>query len=89
MPKKLFGCVNCFNETIELKLIKMEPSKMNSKNILTTYQCPICGFEEFKIQKKNKTIPFPDEILPAGSARQAHERYIAKRKIYEAINFLP
>ena len=58
---------------------------MNSKNILTTYQCPICGFKEFEIQKKNETIPFPDEILPAGSARQAHERYIAKRKIYEAI----
>jgi len=85
MPKKLFGCVNCFNETIELKLVKMEPSKMDPKNILLTYQCPDCGHEEYKIQKKNETIPFPDEVLPAGDARQARQRYIAKRKIYEAI----
>lgn len=84
MPKRKIGCTECFDETVELKLIKMIPST-KPDYFLTTYQCPICGHKFYDRSDMNESAPIQDEIQPVAEARKAHERYLAKLRIYQEL----
>lgn len=85
MPKRKIGCTECFDETIELKLIKMIPSNSSPNYFLTTYRCPVCGHEFYDRSDMNEPIPISDEIQPVAEARKAQERYLAKLRIYREL----
>ena len=85
MPKRKFGCTNCFDVTVELKLVKMITDKTSSELFLITHQCPICGQEYYDTHNKSEIAPYTDEYLPAFAAKQIKLAYREKLKIYNKL----